>query len=215
VYARVAADHGFRVEAATLQERFGEAWGDSLERSRTRGHECSDETLRDGWLRIVSRTFGDAVPASELPAIFNDLYERFVSPRAWTIVPGARDTFEMLRGRGLRLGILSNWDDRLRVTLERLELLPLFDLVVISHEVGFEKPHDAMFATALRLCGASPEHVLHVGDSFEADIRPARELGLRTFWVADCERVASAENAGPSGPSFAELSDTEWDTLLS
>ena len=215
VYARAASDHGHRVDASTLDERFRHAWQESLVRSRARGHRCSDQTLRDSWFRIVSRTFDDSVPASELPALFDDIYERFVSPHAWTVVPGARDTFEMLRERGLRLGILSNWDSRLRVTLQRLELLELFDHVVISHEVGFEKPHDTMFRTALRACGEAPELVLHVGDSLEADIFAARERGLRTFWIADRQRIAAVEAAGPGGPSFATLSRTEWDSLLS
>jgi putative hydrolase of the HAD superfamily len=217
VYARAAAEYGFSLEPAALQTRFREAWRESVARSRLRGFVCSDAILREEWFRIVCQAFAGAVPSECMPALFDDLYERFVSSRAWTVVPGARAALERLRALGLRLGILSNWDSRLEPTLEGLELRHLFDYFVASHSVGREKPHTAMFEHALGICGEPAARVLHVGDSLEADILPARRLGFRTLWLLNGEPEPSAEaglTAGPVARGLDTLTERDWEALL-
>ena len=122
VYAERAAAHGFQVMPEEIQRNFKAAWKQSIERSRARGYLCSDEILREEWFEIVRSTFRDAVPPTRIRALFDDLYERFASPSAWALVPWARETLEYLRGRGLRMGIVSNWDSRLPRMLEELEI---------------------------------------------------------------------------------------------
>jgi putative hydrolase of the HAD superfamily len=196
VYAATAADHGIRVTADHVQRAFPGAWERSLERSHARGYRTSDTILRAEWLEIVRDTFGSSVPADKLDRLFGDLYERFVSAAVWKIVPGIHQTIDYLRSRGIRLGILSNWDSRLPRLLKDLQIEDSFDFVVVSHGVGFEKPHSAMFDEALRLARTDPGCVLHVGDSYGADIVPARRLGLRTLWVAPASKRALHADSG-------------------
>ena len=214
IYSRAALVHGIKVDAVVLDARFRSAWAASVERSRARGHACSDAILRTEWWTIVRDTFAADVPSARLGRLFADLYELFVSPGAWTLVPGARETFVQLRARGLRLGVLSNWDSRLPKTLAGLELLEIFDHVVVSHRVGFEKPHRRMFETAMLAADEPACRILHVGDSLDADVWPARALGMRTFWVTDPSRLAGLPAAGPGGESFASLGSAAWDALL-
>jgi FMN phosphatase YigB (HAD superfamily) len=94
-----------------------------------------------------------------------------------------------LRSLGVRVGILSNWDSRLPRMLAEIGVDRDLDFSVISYRVGFEKPHPAIFQEALRLAGVSAPEALHVGDSWEADIAPARELGLRALWIAPAEEA--------------------------
>ncbi|MEE3053284.1 MAG: HAD-IA family hydrolase [Planctomycetota bacterium] len=214
IYSLRAAAHGFSVEADLLDERFRQAWNDSKERARQRNYVCSDEVLRGEWLRIVTDTFGEAIAEEEIGPVFADLYEYFVAPSAWTLDPAIRPLLGRLRGQGLGLGILSNWDRRLRRTLEQLELLEFFDQVVISNEVGWEKPHREIFELAIEKSGCGAENILHVGDSMEADILPATELGLAALWV---DRQGFRQQ--PPGGVFrcedpGELTESEWDNLL-
>ena len=141
IYSERAAALGFCVDSDLLNERFLEAWEASRRRSRERQFSCSDEILRDEWLQIVSHTFGESIPRENIGRVFEDLYEYFVAPSAWTLDPGIRPMLEILRGKGIGLGVLSNWDRRLKATLAKLDLLDLFDQLVVSNEVGFEKPH--------------------------------------------------------------------------
>jgi REG-2-like HAD superfamily hydrolase len=214
VYSRAARDHGFSVDPGVLQDRFKLAWKQGLERSRRRSHACSDEILRREWFEIVRQTFVPDVPAERLPELFEDLYEQFVSPSAWTLVDGARETFHLLRSEGLSLGILSNWDRRLESTLERLGLRAFFDFLVISHEVGYEKPHPRIFQEAIGRAGEESSRILHVGDSWEFDILPARRLGMATLWIAPAAERRARADAGWGTESFADLSREEWSALL-
>jgi putative hydrolase of the HAD superfamily len=217
VYAAAAREQGVEVSTKELELRFRVAWSASLARSATRSFECSDAILRDEWRHIVADTFGSDLPPSLLPKVFEGLYERFVSPGAWNIVPGVEDTLERLARRRIPLGILSNWDSRLPKTLAELGLLDRFDLQVISYAVGYEKPHERIFREALSRAGEPASRALHVGDSWEADIVPARTIGMRALWVRTDtpSAVESVLAGGGEEPrTLAELTDSDWDALL-
>ena len=214
VYSSRAARHGFRVEANFLDGRFLQAWNESKERARARDYACSDEILRGEWRQIVTDTFADTIPGEVIGDVFEDLYEHFVEPAAWTLDPGIRPLLEKLRQQGLGLGILSNWDRRLRLTLEKLELLDLFDQLVISNEVGWEKPHPAIFEQAIEKSGSRAENILHVGDSLGSDILPAIEHGLEVLWVGRASSRAQAPEGVPRFGSLTELEWSDWKSLL-
>jgi len=214
IYSERAAALGFCVDSELLNERFPEAWEASRRRSRERQFSCSDEILRDEWLQIVSYTFGEMIPREDIGQVFEDLYEYFVAPSAWTLDPGIRPMLEILRGKGIGLGILSNWDRRLKATLAKLDLLDLFDQLVVSNEVGFEKPHPAIFEAAIEKSGCEPDNILHVGDSLEADILPAVELGLTAIWV----KPPGPRGGPPDGvhccDTLTALVESDWDRIL-
>ena len=214
IYSERAAALGFCVDEDLLNERFIEAWEASRRRSRERQFTCSDEILRDEWLQIVSHTFGETIPRENLGQVFEDLYEYFVAPSAWTLDPGIRPMLEALRGRGVGLGILSNWDRRLKATLAKLGLLDLFDQLVVSNEVGCEKPHAAIFDEAIEKSGCGPDNILHVGDSLEADILPAVELGLTAIWVKPPGPRAGPPDGVHCCDTLTALVESDWDRIL-
>lgn len=214
VYADTAARHGIEADPEALERSFRVAWKRGLERGRKREHRCCDDSLREDWLEIVRDTFGHRVSPERLPALFEDLYTQFSTADAWSVTPGAREMLTRLRSLGLRLGVLSNWDSRLPGMLDELELRGCFDFLVISYQVGHEKPHRAIFKEGLRRAGTNPAETLHVGDSWEADILPARSLGIRTFWVAPEEERARRENGGPGADRLPEALE-HWEELIS
>lgn len=201
VYSRAAAELGHEVPADRLQARFAGAWKESMERSRQRGHTCSREILREEWRTIVTATFDGEVHPAAIPAIFDDLYRRFVSSDAWRLAPGALDALETVRRLGRRLGVLSNWDARLEETLAQLDLARHFDFFVVSCDVGHEKPHPRIFEVALREAGTTADRVLLVGDSWEADVLGAERAGLRALWVTGDQGDAGDRSARASSLS--------------
>ena len=75
--------------------------------------------------------------------------------------------------RLLSLGIISNWDERLRPLLAKLDLAKYFEVIIISCEVGFPKPSPVIFEQAAKKLGLASEFILHVGDSDEHDAEGA------------------------------------------
>jgi putative hydrolase of the HAD superfamily len=93
-------------------------------------------------------------------------------------------------GRNYRLGVVSNFCGNLERCLDELELLRFFGAVTDSALVGRTKPSPDLFIGTLRVLGVPPERSWMVGDNFEADIRPALQLGLRACWLASPARPA-------------------------
>jgi putative hydrolase of the HAD superfamily len=108
------------------------------------------------------------------------------------------------------LAIVSNFTGNLRPCLEELGLAPLFAALSDSALLGAAKPDPRIFLSTLAALGAAPERAWMVGDNFDADIRGAAALGLRTCWVAPPDRPAPA---GPGTPvptaRIARFADVE------
>jgi putative hydrolase of the HAD superfamily len=88
-----------------------------------------------------------------------------------------------LSGR-YRLGIITNFDHAptVRSILTRDGLAPYFETVVISSEIGWRKPHQTMFRTAIERLGVSASDAVFVGDNFELDVVGASQAGLTGVW---------------------------------
>ena len=105
--------------------------------------------------------------------------------RAPVGIRGACETVLELKKRGLKIGLLSDiWTPYYRgVERELPEIIDAADSIVLSYLTGHRKPEPANFRTALDELGAEPQETVMVGDTYEHDIRPAIELGMRTIWI--------------------------------
>ena len=90
-------------------------------------------------------------------------------------------TLQHLRDAGFKLAIVSNWDTPLDPLTERLGIADYFDTITASHDlrVRSEKPDSHIFNYTLAAVGVSAEEVVHVGDTYAADIVGARDVGIR------------------------------------
>jgi putative hydrolase of the HAD superfamily len=86
-----------------------------------------------------------------------------------------------LRGLGLRLVCVSNWDCSLPEVLEGCGLRRLLDGIVTSAGAGARKPDPAIFEPALEITGCGPAEALHVGDTASEDVAGARAAGIRVL----------------------------------
>lgn len=172
LYARVAKRHGIDgVFAADLSRHFIKVW---------RRLEAFDYS-RAGWQIVVHETFCRAGVSAPSPACFEEIYRTFAHADAWRIFRDVRPTLEALAATGIRLGIISNWDERLRPLFRRLRLLSRFRQIIISSEIGVAKPSAAIFELAARRLEVPACAVLHVGDSFSLDVRAARAAGFQAL----------------------------------
>lgn len=99
--------------------------------------------------------------------------------RAWRAFPGATAVLEDLRGRGVRLGILTNGsEEQQRDKLNVTGLRPLIDVVCTSEVLGVAKPDPRAFEMLAERLGCATSEMAFVGDNSEMDVAGARAAGV-------------------------------------
>ena len=97
-----------------------------------------------------------------------------------------------LRDRGWMLAILSNTDRDLIEASQRQLGVPI-DLAIVAQDVESYKPAHAHWDRFFEATTADREHHVHVAASLFHDIKPARELHLRTVWINRLDETADPE----------------------
>jgi putative hydrolase of the HAD superfamily len=126
-----------------------------------------------------------------LPALSEELFGRFADPATFALFPGAIELLEGLRRRGLRVGIVSNWSQRLPGILEGVGVSQRVDFVLASAIERVEKPSPEIFRRACARAEVRPADALHAGDHREKDVAGALAAGLLAIHV-DHEALATA-----------------------
>jgi HAD superfamily hydrolase (TIGR01549 family) len=112
------------------------------------------------------------------------------------LYPDVRACFGALRAAGLGVIIAGNQPPQARAALERMDLAA--DAILISDELGAEKPSPEFFAAVVDAARcSSPAAIAYVGDRLDNDVLPARRAGMRTVLV----------RRGPWGYVQAERAD--------
>ncbi|HSL26371.1 MAG TPA: HAD family hydrolase [Acidimicrobiia bacterium] len=103
------------------------------------------------------------------------LRENFDEADLYPDVPGC---LARLLDRGLKVVVAGNQPVQARLALERMDLGVA--AILVSAEIGAEKPSPAFFRRVVEACGVAPNEILYVGDRLDNDVLPARAAGLRT-----------------------------------
>lgn len=82
-----------------------------------------------------------------------------------------------------RLGVVSNFYGNVAILCKEAGLSASLHVIVDSAAIGIEKPDRRIFLSALSRLHLPASRVAFVGDSYERDIVPARELGMKTVWL--------------------------------
>jgi len=182
-YAMVAARHGAHADPAAIEQRFRAAFEDMppLAFPGTPETELPQREYA-WWKRLAGVVFADCRFA-DFEAFFRDLFDYFAAAQAWELFADVRPALTILKARGLRLAVVSNFDVRLVPICESLGIADLFETLVISSRVGFAKPDQRIFATALQRLGVTAAEAAHVGDSRREDIEGAHAAGMRGILV--------------------------------
>src|SRR5436853_531357 len=113
VYAEVAARHGLLgMSVPALNRQFATAWGALKDFNYSRSE----------WASLVQETFRGLTHAPPSPDLFSELYSHFAQAEAWRLFDDVLPTLDSLASHGLKLGVISNWDERLRPLLRRFKL---------------------------------------------------------------------------------------------
>lgn len=194
VYAKLALKHGVRVSAAWVQTRFGAEWKkrNGLAQLKDEKHE------RLWWRNLVRAVFDGAFPTEKkFRTYYEELYREFAMPATWRLYPETLSTLRALQKKGVRLGIVSNWDSRLFALCRGLGVTPFMEFILASAVEGTVKPEKKIFRRGLKKMGLKPGEVLHIGDSWREDYWGARRAGLKALLISrDGHRPAGVKCAG-------------------
>ncbi len=110
--------------------------------------------------------------------------------------PEALDVLPKLKDMGLRVAVVSNTSFSARgvvALLKSVGLADYVDAVVSSSDLGRVKPQRAIFRELLRLVGAEPAEVVHVGDACVEDVLGALGSGLRAVYYTGLLHLRGAK----------------------
>lgn len=106
--------------------------------------------------------------------------------------PDAKRTLLTLRKKGYRLALISNTHWRVLESLKK-EFRKYFDVITLSYEHGYAKPHPSIFLFTLKKLQTTADNSLHVGDDPIADIEGAKNVGMKTAFIKRREIKTEAD----------------------
>ncbi len=187
-------DAGFNVE----KQNFLEAYSQAHEKYRVIRYEKLIEVTNAVWISEALNILGFETSPEDnrIKAAVNIFFEDYLS--SFRLRKCARQTLEML-ACDCRLGLVSNFTYApvIYAGLRRVGISNFFDVIIVSDTVGWRKPHNKIFEEALKRLRVGAEETLYVGDSPEEDIKGAKQLGMKTIFVASqffpVERLLGSE----------------------
>ena|ERR1051326_8868124 len=119
------------------------------------------------------------------------------------IRPHTRDILLGLKKKYL-LGVISNADGKIAAVLSHCGIADCFQTITDSGIIGKEKPHPAIFDTALQSLGVTASESLYTGDVYSVDYLGATRIGMQSVLFD-----VSGAYAGTTLPRVESLQELE------
>jgi putative hydrolase of the HAD superfamily len=196
---QVASRHGVSLEEASVEAAIMAADRDAIWPT-----DWTDPaTQREFWFGFYVDVLDRLGHGGDHAELAKALSDAFVDPAAYKLYDDAGPALAALAKRGLKLGIISNFEPWLRDVLRLEGVLDLFSALAISGVLGVAKPQPEIFEYALEAAGVRASASIHVGDHPEVDAAAARAVGIHPVLIDRFERVPP--EAGPRIGSLTEL----------
>ena len=199
IQSTACADFGISLTPEGVLRGYNLADAFMAEQNRTRPMRSLTDAERDDFFaryeQRVLRGAGVDVSVERAARIWERVRQ---VPYDMALFDDVLPTLDVLKERGLTLGLVSNMNRTGPEIIAHLGLAGRVDFAVTSIEVRSEKPHPPIFREALRRANARPEQVAHVGDQLESDVEGARRVGITPILldrdrnhpdVAHCDRI--------------------------
>ena len=172
-------------------ERLGQAMADATQRNGFHPlYELEKGAITESeFLRMLE---AELDPATSLSGM-RDVYFEHLHPN-----PAMIDLMRELRGRGLRMALLTNnvreWEPQWRAKLPEID--EIFEVVVDSAFVGMRKPDREIYELTLERLddGLAAEECLFV-DDVDVNCEAARALGMRAVHYVDADQAITEVEA--------------------
>ncbi|CAH0716354.1 unnamed protein product, partial [Brenthis ino] len=139
------------------------------------------------WSRIIEMTFRGELDNENINKVSRKLIEDYKTTTCWLKAEGADDLICSLKKSGITIGVISNFDPRLKDVLFNLGMSSWFEFVLTSYEVGISKPDKKIFELAEARCKTKvlSSQCLHIGDDIKNDFDGAQAAGWQALLLID------------------------------
>lgn len=186
---RLVADHLAGLGRQTTEERLHSAWQRAEElflKDYFAPHALtwtSDRLIEELYHRYYGQLLADLdVDDADLRHA-RTIIAAYNHPVNWTTFPSVHTTLAEIKRQGYRVGIVSDWVSSLPRILRHLGLLQYLDWVLVSGTIGLSKPSQAFYRLAVQRAGTTADRMIHIGDSYYADVLGARTVGMEAVLV--------------------------------
>jgi putative hydrolase of the HAD superfamily len=124
-------------------------------------------------------------------ALIFDMADAYIQtlPEYNTLFPGAIFILEALKPHYALHIITNGFRDVQHFKMKTSGLLPYFKTVTDSSTVGKKKPDPEIFNHALKIGGVSSSEAVMIGDSLEADIEGALNVGMHAVHFMPLKKI--------------------------
>lgn len=156
-----------------------------------------EQPMEKKLVRLLGEYGYHNVPEDIIQKAVKDMYQ--ISQEQWHPEQDALPMLEKLKSIGYRMGIISNADhaDDVETLIDKGHFRPFMEIILISARAGMRKPHPAMFQMALDYFKVPASQGVMVGDTLDADIAGANQMGIASVWI--CRRADRPENNNHKG----------------
>ncbi len=121
----------------------------------------------------------------ENPALVEELSKSYleISPYQKNLFPHAIDTLLCLKKEKYQMHIITNgFKEVQHIKLREAGLVPFFDVIVCSEDVGVNKPDPKVFHHSMQMAGALPKNSVMIGDDYQVDYLGALNAGMKAIF---------------------------------
>ena len=120
-----------------------------------------------------------------LAALAEQLSEDFlhITTAHFSLLPGAEELVRYLAKKYPLTVVTNGFVEVQYEKFDKSGLRDCFAHIVLSEEVGCQKPNPRIFEEALRMNGLQAEDVVMIGDSWSSDIQGAINAGIDQIWI--------------------------------
>jgi putative hydrolase of the HAD superfamily len=183
IYSKIAGRYGVTIGPEEADALFRAAFTARTAMGFPAATGDSAAAERQWWFDLVQQVFFGRMPESIFSTYFAELYDYFRSADAWLLYPDVPHSLEQLQARGHRMGIISNFDSRLKEIIANLGIAPFIEQITTSWSAKAAKPDPQIFLKAVADMRVSPFSATHVGDSIHEDIEGAKNAGLNPILI--------------------------------
>jgi putative hydrolase of the HAD superfamily len=196
---QVASEHGVSFEEAEVEAAIVAA-----DREAIWPTDWTDPaTQREFWFGFYVDVLERLGHGGDRREVADALYRTFTDPASYRLFDDSRPALEALAARGLKLGVISNFEPWLEDVLRLQGVLELFSALAISGVLGVAKPDPAIFHAALDKAGVAAGAAVHVGDHPDVDAAAASAVGIAPVLIDRFGRLPP--EVGPRIRSLDEL----------
>ncbi len=172
---------GFTVDA----KGFSKAYTQAYEKYHIIRYEKLVEVTNAVWISEALNNLGyETTPDdSRVKTAINISFEDYLN--SLELRPCAKSILKKL-STNYKLGLVSNftYTPIIYAGLRKLGINQFFNAILVSHEVGWRKPHPKIFNEALKRLRVPTHETVYVGGSPLEDIKGAKATGMKTIFVS-------------------------------